>query len=439
MSHNMIVIIADTFRADHLGCYGNTRVKTPNLDQLASEGVLFSNCCADGLPTIPERRVFFTGKSIIPMEVHGGWTPLRPEDVTFPEIVQTAGYTTSFIADTYHYFKANMNFHQAFDSWEWIRGQEFDKWQSGPKEKFEPKKHMPEHLWNENYDLMMRQYLMNSQDIRSEEDYYCARSFRAASKWLERNTGEKPFMMWIDTFDPHEPWDAPERFRKMYFDDYPCKDYQFGYGVRPGDVREEDLPAIQALYAAEVTFVDQWIGRFLQSLDELGLRDDTIIAFSTDHGTHLGEQGCVQKTPGLLNSCVTKQPLIVRHPDASFAGKRVDGLVSAVDFVPTFLEMLEVDVERPEMDGGNFWSMATGESEAVHERVFSQFGAFAAVRDLKWHYFQHTKGENTGKGPCLYDLEADPEEKTNVVSQHPEVVKELQGHLEQRLGYSIPT
>jgi len=69
------VIIADTFRADHLGCYGNDRIKTPNLDQLTSEGVLFANCYADGLPTIPERRVFFTGKSIIPMEVHGGWIP----------------------------------------------------------------------------------------------------------------------------------------------------------------------------------------------------------------------------------------------------------------------------------------------------------------------------------------------------------------------------
>lgn len=438
MKPNLIVIIADTFRADHLGCYGNDWIKTPNLDQLASEGVLFVNCYADGLPTIPERRVFFTGKSIIPMEVHGGWIPLRGKDVTLSEVLKRQGFTTAFITDTYHYFKPNMNFHRGFDSWQWIRGQEFDAWQSGPKERFDPKKHMPAHLWNENYDRQMRQYMMNTQDRRGEEDYFCAQTFRAAMRWLERNLNNRPFMLWVDTFDPHEPWDAPERFQRMYYDRYPCERFLFGYGVRLKDIREEDLPAIRALYAAEVSFVDMWIGRFLERVDELGLMDDTIIAFSTDHGTHLGEEGCVQKTPGLLNSCVARLPLIVRHPERSHAGKRVDALVSSVDFMPTFLDMLGVE-ERVEMDGENFWKLATGETDSIHERVFTQFGNFAAVRDSKWHYFQHTKGQNRGKGPCLYDLENDPEEKVNVVGEHPEVVRRMRGYLEERLGMSLPS
>ena len=437
MPSNMIVVIADTFRADYLGCYGNSWIKTPNLDRLAAQGVVFTNCYADGLPTIPERRVMFTGKSIIPREVHGGWTPLRDGDVTFPEVLKENGFTTAFIADTYHYFKPNLNFHRAFDSWQWIRGQETDKWQSGPRGKFDPKKHMPEHLWNEAYDQNMRQYLMNTQDIRAEEDYFCAQSFRAAARWLERNADQQPFMLWIDTFDPHEPWDAPPRFQEMYYDSYPCERFLFGYGVRHADIREEDLPAIRALYAAEVSFVDMWIGRFLQTVEELGLLDSTAIAFSTDHGTHLGEQGCVQKTPGLLNSCVARLPLVVRHPDPTFAGQRVDGLVSSVDFMPTFLEMLGVE-ESPETDGADFWKLATGESDAIHDRVYSQFGNFAAVRDQRWHYFQHTAGEDPGKGPCLYDLDADPKEETNIVESHPEVVKEMRAHLEQRLALSLP-
>ncbi len=438
MKLNLIVIIADTFRADHLGCYGNDWIKTPNLDQLASEGVTFKNCYADGLPTIPARRVYFTGKSIIPMEVHGGWIPLRNNDVTLPQILRKHGYTTAFITDTYHYFKPNMNFHKGFDSWQWIRGQEFDAWQSGPKEKFDPKKHMPAHLWNENYDRQMRQYMMNTQDIRSEEDYFCAQSFRSAMVWLERNLNNKPFMLWVDTFDPHEPWDAPERFRKMYYDKYPCERFLFGYGVRLKDIRQEDLPAIRALYAAEVSFVDMWIGRFLERVDELGLMDDTIIVFSTDHGTHLGEEGCVQKTPGLLNSCVAQLPLIIRHPDRSFRGKTVDALVSAVDYAPTFLDMLGIE-EGYEMDGDSFWKLATGEAQSIHDRIFIQFGNFAAVRDLRWHYFQHTKGENRGKGPCLYDLKEDPGEKVNVVDKHPDVVREMRAHLEKRLGISLPS
>jgi arylsulfatase A-like enzyme len=426
---NLIIIIADTWRADHLGCYGNNWIQTPNLDQLAAEGTVFTNCYADGLPTIPARRVYFTGKSILPME--NGWRPLYPHDLTIAEVLQKHDFTTAFIADTYHYFKPNLNFHKGFDSWEWIRGQENDQWQSGPKEKFDPKRHMPEHLWNENYDRLMRQYLMNTQDRQTEEDYFCAQSFRAGMRWLERNVDNKPFMLWIDTFDPHEPWDAPKRFQQMYYDNYPCERFLFGYGVRGQDIRPDDIPAIKGLYAAEVTFVDRWIGHLLEKVRDLGLMDDTIIAFSTDHGTHLGELSCVQKTPSLLNSCVAQLPLIVRHPDSRFAGKRVDALVNAVDFMPSFLSML--GVEGPEeMTGKNFWKLVTGETDAIYERVFTGFGPFAAVRNLQWHYFQHIKGQNPGKGPCLYDLTNDTEETTNVAEKHPDVVAQMRSYIEKR-------
>jgi hypothetical protein len=76
--------------------------------------------------------------------------------------------------------------------------------------------------------------------------------------------------------------------------------------------------------------------------------------------------------------------------------------------------------------------------DAIHERVFSQFGNFAAVRDLNWHYFQHTEGENRGRGPCLYDLAKDPAETVNAYKQHPEVVRQMRGALEERLGVLLP-
>ena len=98
---NIIIIIADTFRADYLGCYGNDWIKTPNLDHLASEGAVFTNCYADGLPTIPARRVFHTGKSILPMK--NGWRPLYPNDVTLAQVLKQDGFTSAFIVDTYHH------------------------------------------------------------------------------------------------------------------------------------------------------------------------------------------------------------------------------------------------------------------------------------------------------------------------------------------------
>ena len=445
---NLIFIVADTFRADHLGCYGSEVVKTPNLDRLAQEGVLFTNAYADGLPTIPCRRVFHTGKSIIPMRTHGGWIPLKPGRKTLAQVLRGKGFRTAFIADTYHHFKPGMNFHQGFGSWEWIRGQETDPWQSGPQDKFDPKEHMPEHLWNAGYDRNMRQYLMNTQDRGSEADYFCARSFLAGLRWLERNADAERLMLWIDTFDPHEPWDAPKRFQEMYYDNYPCERFLFGYGARNKDIRAEDLPAIGGLYAAEVSFVDEWVGRFVDGVRELGLLDDTVIVFSTDHGTHLGEEGCVQKTAALLNSCVARLPLIIRHPDGSLAGKSVDALVGAADYMPTFLDMLGVEHDL-ELDGKSFWDVMTGKANAMHECAVTEFSSFASVHTPKWHYFQNTKPEDsltpafvekqadavkqvTRGAPHLYDLAADPQEKRNVVLDHKDVVAEMQERLRER-------
>jgi len=431
---NMIVIIADTWRADHLGCYGSTRIKTPNLDKLAKEGVRFTDVTTEGLPTIPCRRVYHTGKSVLP---ESKWEPLSDSDVTFAEILQKHGITTSFIVDTYHHFKPGYNFHRGFDSWHWVRGQETDLWKSGPKGKFDPKKYMPPHLWNERYDTNMRQYLMNTQDRKGEEDYFCARSCSAASDWLEQNLNNKPFMLWIDMFDPHEPWDAPPRFQKMYRDQYPYERYLFGYGVRNNDIRPDDLPVIRDLYAAEVTFSDYCIGRLLERVEQLGLMNDTVIVFSTDHGTHLGEQGCVQKTPGLLNACVTHIPLIIRHPDKKFAGNHIDGLVSAVDFMPTFLSLLGIgDYEN--MDGKNTWDIVTGQVPSLHGDVYTVFNTFGAIHNLEWHYFQHIRSNDRGKGPCLYDLKNDPNQNKNVVRDFPEVAKDLRKKLQSHLGIEIP-
>jgi len=431
---NMIVIIADTFRADHLGCYGSKRVKTPYLDKFAEESVVFANANAEGLPTIPCRRVYHTGKSVLPQSE---WRPLYSNDITFAEVLQKHGVTTGLIIDTYHHFKPDYNFHRGYDSWEWVRGQETDRWKSGPREKFDPKKHMPAHLWNERYDLNMRQYLMNTQGRKSEEDYFCARSCRAAMDWLERNINNKPFMLYIDMFDPHEPWDAPPRYQKMYRDEYPYERYLFGYGVGVQDIRQDDLPVIRDLYAAEVTFSDYCIGRLLERIDELGLKDDTIVAFSTDHGTHLGEEGCVQKTPALLNACVTNIPLIIRHPDKKFAGKHIDGLASAIDFMPTFLPLLGID-DYQDMDGENMWRLVTGEVPAIHDNVYTVFRNFGAIHSLDWHYFQNVRGKDIGKGPCLYDLKNDPNQAKNVIKEFPDIAKDMRAKLENHLKVELP-
>ena len=446
---NLVFIVADTFRADHLGCYGSQTVRTPSLDRLAAQGTLFAHAYADGLPTIPCRRVYHTGKSIIPMRKLGGWIPMKGGKPNLARTLRSKGFVTGFIADTYHHFKPGMNFHQHFNSWQWVRGQESDPYRCGPREAFDPKKHMPPHLWNPGYDQGMRQYLMNTQDFRSEDDYFCARTLTAGLAWLQRNArSQRRCFLFLDTFDPHEPWDAPKRFQQMYADQYPAERTMFGYGVRHKDIRPDDLSFIRALYAAECSFVDDRVGKFVEGVRKLGILDDTIIVFTTDHGTHLGEEGCVQKTAALLNSCVARLPLIVRHPDPAFAGKRVNALVSATDYFPSLLDLLGIRAKLP-LDGKSFWPLATGEAQSIHDHVVTEFGAFAAVRAPQWCYFQNDhkkdcftrafiqqKADAIQKRvvgvPHLYDLHKDPKEERNVVLEHPDVAAAMQERLAKR-------
>ncbi len=426
---NLIVIIADTFRWDYLHFNGNNRIRTPNLDALAEEGVYFSNCYADGLPTIPARRVMHTGKSILPDRRK--WRPLEASDVTFAEVLGKAGFTTGFVVDTFHHFKPDMNLHRGFSSWIWIRGQESDPYKSGPRTMVNPEDYTPKHLLNDYFRERIIQYVLNTSDRKSEDDFFCAQSCSAAAKWIEENKdNDGPFTLFIDMFDPHEPWDAPPAYQKMYRKKYPFERYIFGYGVDVDDVREDDIPILIDLYSAEVTFSDYCIGTLINEVKRMGLWDNTIIAFSTDHGTHLGEGGCIQKQATNLISCLARVPLIIRHPDRAFRGKRIDALTSHTDFMPTFLSLLGVE-GYTDMDGRNMWDLVTGTQEKIHEHAITGYGNFGSIHNHKWHYFQNVWGKDKGLGPALYDLENDHGETKNVVRNNPRVVAEMKRILEE--------
>ena len=434
---NLVVIVVDTLRLDHLGTYGATRVKTPCLDQLASESVVFENAFADGLPTIPCRRCYHTGKSVLP---ESAWIPHPAGEINLAQILGAHDFWTGLVCDVYHYFHPDMNLHAGFDTWEWVRGHEMDPYLGGPLEKFQPKNHMPPDLWSPSYDEKMRTYLMNSQSWETEDDYLAAQTVSAATRWLQQNSTNNPFMLWVEMFDPHEPWDAPPRFQKMYREDYGYERFLFGYGVQPHGGKLDftpHLPVIRDLYAAEVTYVDHCVGRLMESMEKMKILDDTVVVFTTDHGTHLGELGYVQKQPALLNSLVMHLPLFIRHPDRSTAGKRVSELVSAIDFCPTFCHMLGID-DQDHMDGQNAWDLVTGKARQLNERTYTQFNPFAAVRDKQWHYFQHIQGNNRGAGPCLYDLQKDPGEQKNVIEDHSDVAADMRQHLADRLKQELP-
>jgi arylsulfatase A-like enzyme len=200
------------------------------------------------------------------------------------------------------------------------------------------------------------------------------------------------------------------------------------------DIREDDYPFIRDLYSAEVTFSDHCVGGLIENIKKLGLWENTIIAFSTDHGTHLGEQGCVQKQAKLLNSCLARVPFIIRHPDPAFRGKRVTELASHRDFVPTFLSLLGVK-SNLSFHGGNAWELISGGKLRNH--AVTGYGNFGAVHTHSWHYFQNVWGNDPGLGPQLYDLGKDPREEKNVVKSYPEVVAEMKKIMEESFRQKI--
>jgi arylsulfatase A-like enzyme len=219
---NLILICVDTWGANYTGCYGNSRIKTPSVDRLAAKSAVFLDAFPETLPTIPTRRVLYTGRRIFPTQQilqpddqvkTRGWHQLFAEDITLSEMLKKAGYTTALVSDLYHTFKPDKNFHRGFDCWRWIRGQEADRWESGPKSKID----VSQYLHASQKGPGPQQYLLNRLDWKREEDWLAARVFTDAMRWLDRNAQESnPFYLHVESFSPHEFWDPPEAYYRLY-------------------------------------------------------------------------------------------------------------------------------------------------------------------------------------------------------------------------------
>jgi arylsulfatase A-like enzyme len=439
---NLIFVVTDTLRADYIGSYGNDWIRTPCIDAFARQAVQFDNCYGEGLPTIQARRVFMTGREILPFadkpQFKGvdpglpGWTSLSEEDVTLADFLREQGYWNGMVTDLWHLFKPNMNFHRNFDTWDFIRGQERDYWRYGPKNKYNIRDYVPEHLVNEELaEDRLIPYLYNTEWFRGEEDYFVARTMRSAVRWLEGCRDRAPFFLYIDTFDPHEVFDPPKKYAEMYCDNYPKERTLYGYGMKMHEATEEDVPWIRGLFAGKISLVDTWFGYLLENIERLGLLDDTVIAFTSDHGTEFFEHGAICKHPTHLYKNMTRIPLLLRVPGAEeHAGRKIDALVSAVDIAPTLLRHIgRTPPER--MTGLDLFDTVKGDEE-IRDHLITGYDRSGAVRTHDWLFHTHAQPNAKHGGapknqtkPALFDLKSDPDEMVNVIEQHPDERKSL--------------
>jgi arylsulfatase A-like enzyme len=377
---NVVVIVADTFRRDHLGVYGNPAIYTPNLDGFARSSVVFDNHVISSFPTMPARADILTGTFSYTFM---GWEPLPRHLMTLPELLSRAGYLTMGIVDTPFFIRNGFGYDRGFDDFVWVRGQGDD---TRPHERADART-----MW------------------RSEEERMVARTMTEAERWLERHY-EEQFFLYVDTWDPHEPWDAPEYYTASYREGYAGEQIYPCYGKwEHSGLLKDDVDLAHATYCGEVTMVDFWIGRLLAKLDVLGLRDKTLVFFTSDHGFYFGEHGYFGKAewfhepeasvtedslvPDWLTESwlltvewsplyreLTNVPLMVRGPGLE-PGRR-SALTTAPDLAPTIMELAGLGGLPTTMTGESFLDVLAGTREEHRPFVVSSWPLYLAEGEI---------------------------------------------------------
>jgi arylsulfatase A-like enzyme len=441
---NVILVILDSLRRDHVGAYGNSWIKTPNLDALANESLRFTRAYPESIPTLPARRAIHTGIRTWPFRnwnppegetfMPAGWQRIPEEQTTLSELLLGQGFNTVMFSDTQHLFKASMNFQRGFNVYDWIRGQERDRYRPTMRVSQEQVEKMVVPGNSESMVEKVRQYLANTANRETEEDWFVPQVFTMASQFLETADPGQPFFLVVDCFDPHEPWDPPEEYVSLYDDGYDGPEPIVPEYSDAGWIGERELERMRALYSAEVTMMDTWLGNFLDKMDELGLSENTLLLVLSDHGVALGEHNATGKPFWALWPEVTDIPFFIRHPEGKGAGQTSDYYASTHDVAPTVLGALGVEVPGA-MGGQDLSVLLDGGEPEPREHFTLGYDEYVWTRDDRYVMVSR----NDGGQARLYDLTTDPGMNRDVAGEHPDVVSRMfEGYVLGDAGGPLP-
>jgi arylsulfatase A-like enzyme len=418
---NIIVIMNDTLRTAYLGCYGNATIRTPNIDRLAAESVRFTRAYPESLPTIPVRRAVHTARRAYPFRDYEpvswdvvylpGWQPMDRTEDTIAENLARAGYHTGFATDTLPYFAPRFDFCRGFWQWEYIRGMQQDRWQSvhaAPEEKLVQFGLAGPGDRDTRYDYL-HYHAANTRDRLREQDTSTARTLQWGMDFLEDNRNAEPLYLFLDSFAPHEPWEAPPMYYEMYadpgFDGPTCILVRYGPRDEQG-LSDAALQDIIAHYSGLVSLVDTWVGMLLDKLARLDLLDNTAIFFTSDHGTNFADnpQSVVGKPAYSLWPGVMDLPMLVRLPEGAQGGKVVDDLIYNIDMAATVYGLAGID-EHQAIHGRSLMPLLTGDGKwERREYVTSRYGdAVCYIDDDHW-----IRADVHGSLGEAFEVRADP-------------------------------
>jgi len=439
---NVIWVISDTLRRDAVGAYGNDKMHTPSMDAFAAKSVRFDRHYIAAFPTMPTRADYLTGRWTMSFMQ---WEPMPKDEVILPEILSNKGIHTAAVVDTPFYTRNGMNYDRGFLTYNEIPGQYH-------------------HVWVGDVDSKrgIVVHRLGGGDVgharRFESDYFAPQTFNKAMQWLELHYKEN-FFLYIDTWDPHEPWDPPQYYRELY---WPGHDGDqagpiYGYWQDIPGLTEEKVKKAYASYCGEVTMVDTWFGYLMRKVENLGLMENTAIILTSDHGYYFGEHGGLlgkmvfAKDPetgrqvmgvwahSLFYEEVTAIPLLIYVPGVPPA--TYGGLTSAIDLMPTVMDIMGQEIPAT-VEGRSLLPMVKDQTVAGREYVVSAHpfvnanGIVRSIDDVErvaqkdstltvttdeWSLLYSTEPGLSE----LYYLPEDPKQENNIIAQKPDKAREL--------------
>ena len=424
---NIILIVADDLGYGELGCYGQQKIKTPNIDKLATEGVKFINFYAGSPVCAPSRCVLMTGKhgghayvrdnyEVGTWESFQGQLPLPDKEITIAELLKRAGYKTG-----------------AFGKWGLGRvNSSGDPLNQGFDTFFGYNCQRHAHNYYPKYLIHNKEKIFLDGNNRSKTGKHYAPKLIAdkAIEFIKENRNN-PFFLYYPTIIPHLPLQVPEDEKKQYLGKWEEKPYN-GKAYLP-----DKTP--RATYAAMISFLDKNVGRIMETLQKLNLDENTIIIFTSDNGTtYLKDEvdyeffNSTKGLKGLKGSVYEgglKVPLIVRWKGKIKEGRIINNPFAFYDIMPTIADIAGIKIPQ-NIDGLSFLPLLAGNKnkQKFHEFLFWDFAGYGgqiAVRYGKYKGILKNLKKNPDAKLELYDLEQDPYEKNNIANQHPDIVNKI--------------
>lgn len=403
---NVLWIVIDCLRRDHLGCFGYRRNTSPHIDRLARESVRFNQAISPHIPTQPAHTTFFSGQDVFSHQIvaQGGTREPDPSIRLIPDLLREQGYFTAAVDNIGR----------------WIEPA-FERYEKYPR-------------WNHDGTLPWR----NGEEV----------SARAIDVLNEAKGRKQPFFLFLHYWDAHTPYLPPAPFDRMFYGgdekdsahhsmDPVWQSPWFANYFREWLDGVRDVEFVKAQYDAGISYSDLCLAKVFNRLAELGFAEDTLVLLHGDHGEELDDHGCWFDHHGLYDTNV-RVPVILRFPDRRHAGRCVAPMVSLLDLAPTVLNaagFTDLSTNLP----GRSLDPTLDESQSAIYLTECTWMRKRGWRTPEWKLIEALEPDIYGFPTLeLYHLASDPEEQTNVAPQYPQVVAQLQqardAHVERRLA-----